>query len=467
MLLLGLVVTGTTVVVAVGSVAISDTQSRSDIERVSNAMTLFDSHSSTVALGESSVRTARFGQSSGSFRVDDTAGEITIVHRNYDGPGTDHTLYQSSLGSVVYETRDGESVAYQGGGVWRTNDRGNSVMVSPPEFHFRDSTLTLPIIRVTGSDGASGSVKATIQESVRGEHVYPSAATYPDGQSFANPIQEGEVAIQVQSEYAEGWAKYFETRTDGTVTLSGDTAEVVLESAGAVGAFSMPAEGNGVDVRAMKDSDHPNADFTVTLVNDGHFNNMHWSLYADEGSEKIEFHVYADKKCKAGSYDGRVDLSIFYSDESGSYEGWQADFNPSSTAAVDVDCSAGEMTIDFTSTSSQLAYKSIDITGSDNKWKFGNEIGAWSHRSETTTFSHPSDTAGQHTTGETVSLDVITNHYLASMGPEFDMKVSDGPGGSSRVDEDASYGNLDYDTSGSRYITFLHVTENEVRIELD
>nr|WP_139246546.1 hypothetical protein [Halogranum amylolyticum] len=367
MLLLGLVIAGTTIVVALGGTAVSDAQARSDVERVSNAMTLFDSQSATVALGESAVRTARFGQSSGNFRVDDNAGHITIVHQNYDGSGTDETLYDASLGSVVYETQDGGTVAYQGGGVWQTDAGGNTVMVSPPEFHFRDSTLTLPVIRVAGSGSASGTVEATVKESIRGKAVYPAVGTtYPNDDPFANPIQEGTVAIRVQSEYAEGWAEYFETRTDGTVTLSGDTAEVVLESAGTVGAFSMPAEGNGVDVRAMKDSDHPNADFSVTLAEDGHFNNLHWSLYADEGTEKLEFHVYADDKCKGGSYDGTVDLSVFYSDESGSYEGWQGDFDPSSDA-VDVDCSAGEMTIDLTSATTDLEYKQIQMTGSDNK----------------------------------------------------------------------------------------------------
>lgn len=472
-LLLGLVVAGTTIVIAFGGAAISSTQDRSDVERVANAMTLFDSHSATVALGDSTVRSVDFGQSGGSFRVDDTAGEIRIVHRNYDGGNNNYTVYQATLGSVIYETDDGETVAYQGGGVWQTDANGNSVMVSPPEFHFRDATLTLPIIQVSGSGGVSGNARATVTESIRANPVYPARtstnpnAPYPNGEPFANPVEKGHIAVQIESEYAEGWAKYFETRTDGTVTLTGDTAEVVLESVGAVGAFDMPAEGNGVDVRALKNDDHPNVDFTVTLANDGHFNNMHWSLYADEGTEKFEIHIYSDEKCMGGSYGGTVDISLFYSNESGTYEGWQKTFDPNATSAIDVDCSAGDMTVDLASSSESLEYGSIDMTGSDNKWQFGNEIKSWTVRDPTKTFTHDSDTDGQYTTLSSKSLDFLTNHYLTQLGPEFDLKVSDGPGGSSRVDEDASYGSLMYDTGGSQYIAFLHITENGIEVTLE
>ncbi len=73
--------------------------------------------------------------------------------------GNRMTVFNESMGEVAYHGSDETRLAYQGGGVWRANGDGTSVMVSPPEFHYRDATLTLPLVTVSGSgairDGAS------------------------------------------------------------------------------------------------------------------------------------------------------------------------------------------------------------------------------------------------------------------------------------------------------------------------
>jgi hypothetical protein len=96
-------------------------------------------------------------------------------------------------------------------------------MVSPPEFHYRKRTLTLPVINVTGPDRLDDT--ATVRR-------LGTASAYPDAsEGFTNPVPEGrEVVVAVTSRYYRGWGSYFERRTDGDVTYDHDnrTATVSL-----------------------------------------------------------------------------------------------------------------------------------------------------------------------------------------------------------------------------------------------
>jgi hypothetical protein len=76
-------------------------------------------------------------------------------------------------------------------------------------------------------------------------------------------------------------------------------------------------------------------------------------------------------------------------------------------------------------------------------------------------------------------MNFTVNHYISRMGMAFDLTVKDGPGnseclspgngqGSSRVDESASAGRFTFDEAASAdIITYLHVSENRVEVELN
>ncbi|KTG12604.1 DUF7289 family protein [Haloferax profundi] len=476
-LILGITVLGTTAVVTLGGAALSETKQASSAARAEHSMTLFDSKVAITALGDSQSQSVELsGTQDGQYVVRDDTTRIVVTHKDFDGAGASEELYNETLGSVEYRTGD-VTIAYEGGGVWRTQDNGTS-MVSPPEFHYRDKTLTLPVIQVAG-DGSSGqSPVADIVEEKQADRIYPNeSSTYSiTGDSYGNPVENGTVEVTIYSPHYRGWAQFFDDRTEGDMSLdhTNESVSVELEAIGGViGAFRMPNEGNSIDVTGMS-SNHTVSEYTLNLTADNHINNMHWSMYQDGPTQDIEFHVYSDDKCKgSGSFDGEIDISIYYSDASGTYQGWQkTDIDPTApNAAVQVDCDTdpATLTVDFTNNSTKLEYGAISKTGNKNKWYFGDDIDSSSVRPSVTFDQHAADDGTTYTAGDgdEVTLYNLTNHYMALMAPSFKLSVTDGPGGSSRIDEGASSGDLDYEQAdGGRYITFLHVTENRVRVEV-
>jgi hypothetical protein len=491
-LVFAMILTGATVVLATGGMALSDAQDTAEAQRAEHTMTLFDSRAAMVALGESNAQSISFGQDSGIFETRPTDGYLAIRHSQW-APGEDPVeLYNETLGSVVYENGERE-LAYQGGGVWRLDAEGEARIISPPEFHYRGATLTLPVVRVDGNASGSGSVTARITGATRAEKVYPDASeTYPapaSSRQFLNPIREGEVSVFVRSDYYRGWATYFRQRTQGNVTVfdANQTVKVQLKSiGGAPGEFDMPLEGNSLPVEGFGE-DHPISDFSLTLKADNNFNNGHWSLYSTDDGDEFEMHIWMQGKCTgggAGSYNDDIDFSVYYYNAStGEVREWQnSSIDPTDpNTAFDVSCADEELTVDFTSVETNLTYKDIDLTGSNNKWCFGDHIDDRDVPTSVTLDQHSPVDGGRTYTENTGNntMRYVVNHYMGRMGVDYDLTVKDGPGnseclsgggggGSSRVDETQSYGTLRYaEATGAQYITYLHVTDNEINVSVD
>jgi len=219
-LVLALVIGGTTAVVVIGSSAINDTRTQLDASSAEKAMTQLDSQASLVALGQSQSQTVKLGSTgANNYTVSDSAGSMSIVFTNAS-TGNSTTLMETNMGEIVYDGDAGSRVAYQGGGVWRSHGDGGSVMISPPEFHYRDETLTLPLVTISNDT------------SIRGDAVIKAGETtreYPN-ETLSNPLRGGSITITIQSDYHEGWDSYLESRTQGTVTHdpANQTVEITL-----------------------------------------------------------------------------------------------------------------------------------------------------------------------------------------------------------------------------------------------
>ena len=415
---------------------------------------------------------------SGSYRVDPDAGWINITHSGYDGGSDRAVLYNESLGALVYEDGD-VTIAYQGGGVWRSQG-ANSTMVSPPEFHYQSATLTLPVIRVSGDSSTGGAtVRAKVSTLASADRIYPNDLdTYPDGTTpYANPIREGNVTVTVHSTYWEAWADYFRTRTSGEVTVQPEeeTVSVLLISQGISGTFSMPADGNSIEIRGLGDN-HPVTDFTVTLIDDdgdaASFSNLQWSLYADKGARNFEIHL---RDNSGGSCGGDVRATVYYSENNGgNYESWTDGSafqyeceSPGNDFNGDGDVNDIRLIANFTDTT-PLTYERVQ--GGDGTTHVFSVSGSDTFDDPTTWDQHAAavpdlePTTFDEGTG-TTSFNNVTNHYLSLMGPDVELTVQDK--NSNTVNEEASFGQFEQGGGGGKFITFLHITENRVTVEIE
>jgi hypothetical protein len=517
-LVVALVVIGSTVVVAIGGQALRETEHRSDVEHAQRIMTLLDSRIEGVALGGADRRTVRFGRTSGSYRVDPTAGEISVINVDRDDDGVDddgnidpdaggasnddeYLLEPTTMGAVVYENGD-RTIAYQGGGVWQRTADGGARMVSPPEFHYRSQTLTLPVVQVVGEGSAAGSARATVSTGgFRARPVYPNASrTFANGDPFRNPLRNGSVVVRIESEYAEAWGAYFEGRTEGNVSYpADDVVTVELVSLARVGRFDMPLEGDAVTVTGPPDGHGitrgtaGGTAFSIRLRPDDadgtEFSNLQWSLYAEEGDHEFEMHLEragGSDGCADGSTDIAARLTIYYSWNDGEdYHGWRTT-SPIQAQCKDLDPSDAEEEIYLDVT---FVDDGLDPDGADNDGEYddnedGNDVQLEFQALSSNDLEHfnpNGDLDGSRaldghsapwepvtpTTGSpgtTMATDQLVNHYFGELPDEFDLRVDDK--NSDTTNEDASSGEF-YNAGSARYVTYLHVTTNQVEVEVE
>lgn len=464
-LLLGITLLSVGALATFGSGAIDGTQHSVDVQSAEHALSQLDSKVSLVALSEADRQSVALGRGrQGTYTVHPDEGHITVKHLNYSMDEDEHVLYEDTLGEVRYETGS-TTLAYQGGGVWRSESSGGSTMVSTPEFHYRGMTLTLPIIRVDGEGSVSGSAQANVYTDSTPISIYPDHdEPYPDdSRNYTNPVQNGTVQIAVQSDYYRAWAEYFESRTDGEVSIDdeNETAIVELVSTGAYGDFDMPMDGQPVELRAVGD-EHPLTNFTVTIAPDQpdseEFAGLSWSMWAESGNKEFEISLGTTGD---GSCDTDVRASIYYYNGS-EEQGWTA------PDAFEVTCNDDdEARIHANLTSdTQVTYQD---QGSNNLTKYnGNNDFA-----DSVTFDeHEVDNTTTFEEGDTAELGYVVNHYVGLMGPNVDLNVMDGEsGGKSKnaagnVNEDVSSGYLEMDGTG-QYVTYLHVSENNVTVDVE
>ena len=219
----GIVIVGAIIVVTLGATTLGDTEDRLTEERAQKTLTQFDSNAALVALGQSDTHRASFAFEGGEqFTLLEDNGWLNVTATNRSTENT-REIMNTTLGALVYENGD-TRLAYQGGGVWRSDESGGQ-MVSPPEFHYRGATLTLPTIKLAG-DSAPGRTGRIRRTSTTQEFPNPSSQ---------NPLQNSIVRVTVGSEFYRGWGEYFETRTDGEVAYDNENEEVTLTLVSPIG----------------------------------------------------------------------------------------------------------------------------------------------------------------------------------------------------------------------------------------
>jgi type II secretory pathway pseudopilin PulG len=491
-LVVAIVIVGSVSVVVLGSTALSSTEHSAEVGQAEHTMSQFDSLAAQVALGDSPVQSLRVGQGAGGgYHTEPDSGRIVIIHTNFSGTSDDHEIYNATMGSVVYENGE-DAIAYQGGGVWRKRSTGESVMVSPPEFHYREATLTFPVIRVTQggtTSGASGMQTITVRRPSDVTEIFPNRNSgYPDtdddddgfvsaaqpyngsndgdgdGGAYSNPQENGTIVVKVSSEYYKGWEEYFRDRTSGNVTVydANQTVHVELISLGTgTGDFSMPPEGSPIEVRGLKPEGHALDSFEIELRPDqtdsANFANLQWSLFADQGDKEFEIHLKKGSSADCGSQ--TVDVSMYYSEDNGdTYHGWKSE------DAVTVQCDGDDnalLVLDLAQLSSNLTYQELS---SDDMQVVKPQQGTLVSTATVDGHSGISWEPSSYSTNDEQEVGRLFAHYMALLGPSIDLEVRDSS--NDGISESASSGSINYEGTG-QFVTFLHVSENEIEVEFD
>jgi len=221
-LLLGLSVAGATGIVVLGTGVLDDSRGVATDGVAEHSMTQLDSQASLVAHGGSDAQRVRIsGADAAERRVEPTHGRINVTVRNTTSGEVEAVLLDRQLGAVVYE-HDDTTIAYQGGGVWA--GAGNSSrMVSPPEFHYRGNTLTLPLVIVAG--GTAGD-DVRVRQVGETEPIYPDESVTPP---LRNPLDQRRVVVEVESDYYPAWGRFFEQRTSGDTEIDHGNGTATIE----------------------------------------------------------------------------------------------------------------------------------------------------------------------------------------------------------------------------------------------
>ncbi len=427
-LLLGMTVAGASVVVVTASSAMDGAQQTSAVQRAEHSMSLLDARGALVALGQTTGQTVSLANSGdGSYKVRPNSGRI-VVSQQKNNNTTEYV--NTTLGAVVYENGD-TSVAYQGGGVWKSQGAG-ATMISPPEFNYRGATLTFPIIRIVGGrSSATGGATVHLSPDEVDESVFPT-------QNQSNPLQGGNVTVTVHSDYYLGWASFFEDRTTGNVTVYPEQSKVSLRliARGTGGTFSldnMPRQ-----IRGLSDGDDDavqSLEFTLESSKSSDFSDLDWALVAEEGPQRIEMHIGSGNPCKDNGKSPTVTVTYANGDTTHRWENTSA-FKKSNSA----------FTYECPGDNDKDPVLHFNFAGDTNLTYMG--------ESDSSPLSNRS-------TG------YITNHYLTKMGPNVELFVEtkgsqESHGNSGSVALEQSTGSVEYSASSANVVTYLHITKNTV-----
>lgn len=307
-LLFGIVILGVLTIALIAGPQLIEGQETAEVRQAERALVQYDSAATRVATGSTTSRTVDLGfkGNGGTLDGDADSGRIRVVYVNSLENGTQTEIANTSLGTVSYRNGD-TTVAYQGGGVWRRDGNGTT-MVSPPAMSFSGKTLTMHVVETE----PKGSLHSDVQLS----RANASQQRYPDAAAgLDNKVEGALVMVTVQSEYYRAWGQFFEDETNTIVQYDDKNQKATIlfvalpvdysPTAGVVstsGPGEIRLEGNGAYIDSYNSS---NGTYGGTRSTDGNVKSA-GSVTMFGGSE-IDGDAKADKDISVESGSAQID----------------------------------------------------------------------------------------------------------------------------------------------------------------
>ena len=245
---------GAVVVVYAGSVAIDQSSADISVSAAEEGMLSMEQQIQQLSGGDISKASVGFSGSANELRMltssSPEAGVMTIT-----AGGTTKSYV---LGTVKFE-RDGQVVAYQGGGVWRKSSNSDgSTAVSPPPVSYRatggSETLSFPVVQIEGEAiGSDLTVRTVDRKSLLnalGLNRQPAPGT--------------DIEVEIESEFYGAWADYLEAEIGpGPVSTVPADQKVVVK-------FRSPTSSTGGPISSGAFSDGPTSTISNAVKTDSY-----------------------------------------------------------------------------------------------------------------------------------------------------------------------------------------------------
>jgi len=219
-----IIITSVGLTYTIGFGALDDAQSGEQSQNAERAITALGINFEDVERGEAEARSGQIALRGASIDIaDDSTINVTVV----DG-GTTESTGEIPMRSFTYTTDDTE-LAYQGGGVFRSDD-GNSITVSEPRVQCGEDRAIVTVVQLRSTEsGISGS--STVEIEARSTGGGPSLV-YPNESRSATADR---VTLDLEdTRHDEAWDRYL-TEDDNEWTSSGGTYTCDFGGSGSTG----------------------------------------------------------------------------------------------------------------------------------------------------------------------------------------------------------------------------------------